>query len=195
MSPPLRPWPPLQITVSPSPSGAADVLTTPFHSIVPIIPYPIGWIDDDFPDNYPRAFRTVQLVPEDTEHYKIYGSADEQAFGDEEWESQFPLGGGWVHLGPQNRSFSLTHWHALHCLGRIRQAMIHPSGPPYTHTQHCLTYFRELALCRADLTLEPVLNAHGNVDSMYTHECKDWTALYYEVERNYLLYRRKKHPG
>lgn len=37
-------------------------------------------------------------------------------FEDEEWESLFPRGNGWVTLGPNDEMFVLSMYHQLHCL-------------------------------------------------------------------------------
>ena len=128
--------------------------------------------------------RDVIMFPEDTVHYPISG---DDAL--EQWETQFPaLGQGWVCLGPGRRRFALTMYHELHCLGRLRVAL--GDGANRTqevqdeHVQHCLNYLRMTALCRADITLEPVIDSSLAVDLTQPHLCRDWVQVYEEASRN-----------
>ncbi|KAH7922969.1 hypothetical protein BV22DRAFT_616083 [Leucogyrophana mollusca] len=138
-----------------------------------------SWLEDDFPEFYPMMLDTVGLSPEETVHYSIDAV--------EEWQAQFPLAGeGFVCLGPQKRIFALTMFHELHCLDRIRQTIVAGMRAP-GHAQHCLNYMRMLVLCRADVTLEPIVYSPGKlgVDITRDRTCKDWTQVYREAERSW----------
>ncbi|KAL5499257.1 hypothetical protein ACEPAH_1775 [Sanghuangporus vaninii] len=129
---------------------------------------------DDFPPVYPLALENVFVMPEDTTHYQIYA-----ADGSREWETQFPSDSGYVELGPQNRTFQLTVFHELRCLGLIRDAVAAQSfGEDSKRLHNCFNYLRELILCRADVTLEEVLDEQHSVNHMFPHVCRDWEALY-----------------
>ena len=128
--------------------------------------------------------RDAIMIPEDTVHYPING-------GDalRQWETQFPtVGEGWVCLGPEHRPFALTMYHELHCLGRLRLALEDNANRTYEtqaeHVQHCLNYLRMMVLCRADVTLEPVIDASLAVDLTQPHMCRDWVQVYEEASRN-----------
>ncbi|KAG9309358.1 hypothetical protein JVU11DRAFT_10594 [Chiua virens] len=142
------------------------------------------WVGDDYPAYYPMEVQNVIMFPEDMVHYPIDG---DDAL--EQWETQFPThGDGWVCLGPERSNFALTMYHKLHCLGRLRLALEQGANRTYEvhaeHVQHCLNYLRMMTLCRADVTLEPVLDSHLTVDLTQPHLCRDWTQVYKEAERN-----------
>ena len=133
-----------------------------------------GWIGDDFPPVYPLALENVVLIPEDTTHYQIYATD-----GSQEWETQLPSDGGYVRLGPHNRTFQLTVFHELQCLGLIRDAVSAQSfGEDSARLHNCFNYLRELILCRADVTLEEVLDEQHSVNHMFPRICRDWEAVY-----------------
>ncbi|KAL5480771.1 hypothetical protein ACEPAI_9711 [Sanghuangporus weigelae] len=135
---------------------------------------------DDFPPVYPLALENVAIMPEDTTHYQIYA-----ADGSREWETQFPSDGGYVELGPQNRTFQLTVFHELRCLGLIRDAVAAQSfGEDPQRLHNCFNYLRELILCRADVTLEEVLDEQHSVNHMFPHVCRDWEALYTAIRNH-----------
>ncbi|KAH7884155.1 hypothetical protein F5I97DRAFT_1662973 [Phlebopus sp. FC_14] len=145
-----------------------------------------SWIEDDFPESWPLKVETVGLVPEDTAWYKVEGA--EAAM---QWDALFPpTSKGWVCLGPNDRPFALTMYHELHCLNRIREAIADEGNRDEhimsTHVHHCLNYLRMMALCRADLTLEPaVYDEEGRVSVSLdrTHVCSDWTTVFDEAEK------------
>ncbi|THH03570.1 hypothetical protein EW145_g6167 [Phellinidium pouzarii] len=144
-----------------------------------------SWVGDDYPTQYPMTLETVLLTPEDTTHYKLYA-----ADGPLEWEAQFPPGGGLVRLGPHNRTFDITMFRELRCLGHIRHAIsVQSVGVDAVRLQKCFNLLREMALCRADVTLEDVLDAQHSVNHMYTHVCRDWTAVYEEAKTNHEQYQ------
>jgi len=143
-----------------------------------------SWVGDDYPAYYPMEVRDAIMFPEDTVHYPISGDDALQ-----QWETQFPIvGEGWVCLGPERRPFALTMYHELHCLGRLRLALEDSANRTYEaqaeHVQHCLNYLRMMTLCRADVTLEPVIDVSLAVDLTQPHMCRDWVQVYEEASRN-----------
>ncbi|KAI0059992.1 hypothetical protein BV25DRAFT_1828412 [Artomyces pyxidatus] len=115
---------------------------------------------------------------EDTIRYSVY-----RAYGEADWETQFPSGGGVVHLGTDNRTFAVSMFHQLHCLGRIRSAISTNAGAS-PEVEHCFNYLRQMMLCQADVALEPVVADEFAVgDFLNVHTCKDWSAVYREVEK------------
>ncbi|KAL5522479.1 hypothetical protein ACEPAG_8495 [Sanghuangporus baumii] len=158
-------------------SSVLLILTTP-NTHFEVREY--SWIEDDFPPVYPLALENVAVMPEDTTHYQIYA-----ADGYREWETQFPSNGGYVELGPQNRTFQLTVFHELRCLGLIRDAVAAQSfGEEPKRLHNCFNYLRELILCRADVTLEEVLDEQHSVNHMFLHVCRDWEALYTAIRNH-----------
>jgi hypothetical protein len=129
---------------------------------------------------------------------KLYG-----IYQDAEWASLFPSrSSGMITLGPHNTTFAVAMFHQLHCLDALRYAyaaaksgkFVWPGNGTHIeeHTHHCLTYLREVILCRADGTLEethPVVAADGTVDQgsdglNTVHRCRDWTKVRDYVEEN-----------
>jgi len=138
----------------------------------------------------------VALTIDDTEHFQI---ATPEAMS--EWNSIFPPGRGFIHLGPNKRRFGLSMFHQIHCLDMIRQAML--SDTTSGHIHHCFSYLRQVALCHADLTLEEGVPALG-VDPTgelpvngldMTHTCRDWTKVYDYLSDQYYDFKdwRKTH--
>ncbi len=137
--------------------------------------------------------RDAALVIEDTVHYHPNASA--------EWHSLFPAGtGGFVKLGPQNRLFGVSMFHQLHCLDKMRRAVVSVPSSEWEswHTQHCLNYVRQMLLCAANMRLEPVIMEKGKgkeglkVDGLgLEHRCRDWSVLRRAVEKNYERWRNE----
>lgn len=133
---------------------------------------------------------------EDTVHYHPNVS--------EEWASLFPAGsGGFVRLGPKGRLFGVSMFHQLHCLDKMRRAVVDipPTEWEVWHTQHCLNYVRQMLLCAASVRLEPVKEGHGpgeealKVDGLgLEHQCRDWTMLRREVEKNFERWPADAYP-
>ena len=81
----------------------------------------------------------------------------------------------------------LDVFHQLHCLNNILLAIaarVKEGKEPSSHVTHCLQYLRQMILCRADTTLEPVDPRLGPkaVQSAVTHTCRDWTRVYSLLE-------------
>jgi hypothetical protein len=113
-----------------------------------------------------------------------------------EWLTNDPENVGFTRLGAAQRLYLPSLYHELHCLHELVLTM----NGNYTtatggHSRHCLNYLRQMALCQADDTLEPVLKAtdksvHWDVTAS-VHICEDWTAPMREMERNYRLWKAK----
>ena len=99
----------------------------------------------------------------------------------------YPDGYGFVRLGPERRIPCVSMFHQLHCVDKLRRALDNPDDPISTipHLQHCLNYIRQMILCAADLTLEPVDIGHEASGVGVTHTCRDWRTVYDTVDRNY----------
>lgn len=116
------------------------------------------------------------MLAQESAHFDINSPASA-----EEWNSLTPPGAGYVHLGPENRPFTISMFHQLHCL---RTLSTWNSG----HMQHCLNYLRQMILCNPDLTLEPadILDRDFETERVGSeHVCRDWSALYNEVIDNW----------
>ncbi|KAI0324260.1 hypothetical protein GY45DRAFT_1263194 [Cubamyces sp. BRFM 1775] len=156
------------------------------------------WREEDFSyleEDYPPSLiplskhpRDAMLIIEDTVHYPPNASA--------EWASIFPAGsGGFVRLGPRGRLFGVSMFHQLHCLDKMRRAVVAPPSSEWEswHTQHCLNYVRQMLLCAANTRLEPVKevveqgeNREAKVDGLgLEHRCRDWSVLRTAVEENF----------
>ena len=158
--------------------------------------YPISptWIAAYRGRDYPRAWPLPPLGPvhlshEDSVHYSL-----ETDLGVSEWNATLPSGGTVIHLGPDGRPFTVSMFHQLHCLDKMRRAVVSPPSSEWEswHTQHCLNYVRQMLLCAASVRLEPVKVAPGKgqeglkVDGLgLQHECRDWSALREAVEANH----------
>ncbi|KAH0584445.1 hypothetical protein H2248_009982 [Termitomyces sp. 'cryptogamus'] len=143
----------------------------------------VAYRGHDYPENLPiGSLPLVPMVAEETVHYPLLGLQS-----DAEWFSLTPSKFGYVQLGPENRLFSVSMFHQLHCLRMLNlafgKARIATSG----HVQHCLNYLRQAALCSADLTIEA-----GNFEDRdfatartgATYMCKDWSLVYPFLEEN-----------
>lgn len=139
-----------------------------------------AFVGDDYPQYYPVDLGAVSFTPEDTVHYQISSNDAEN-----EWDSIFPDGGGFLLLGPQRRAFGLSLFHQMHCLVRIRRAI--GARQPSIHAHHCLNYLRQAIICEADSTIEPVVPSPGErtVYAETSRTCKDWEKVYKLVSDNY----------
>ncbi|EMD38012.1 hypothetical protein CERSUDRAFT_104642 [Gelatoporia subvermispora B] len=124
------------------------------------------------------------MTSEETVHYQIYNGSNA-----DEWESVFPPGGGFVHLGDPQQTFGVALFHQFHCLMLIRTAM--NDGVITRHLHHCFTYLRQSILCDADATLEPVVMNAGRQEVYLgvPRACRDWSAVYKSVAQNHAQHR------
>ncbi|EIN03773.1 hypothetical protein PUNSTDRAFT_109187 [Punctularia strigosozonata HHB-11173 SS5] len=139
------------------------------------------WIGNDHPARLDLDLPPARMLTEETVHYQLDADA--------EWASIFPLGGGFVRLGPHKRAFGLSIFHQFHCLDNIRLAIMESNKSRIlpTHLAHCFAYLRQMVMCRSDTFLEPLLPPYEekHVNSWYDHECLDWSVVYDAVERNF----------
>jgi hypothetical protein len=95
---------------------------------------------------------------------------------------------GYVRLGEEDRLLVVSLYHALHCLTIFRRALVQDASLSDHHFEHCLNYLRQLLLCSADATLEPIdfrpVN-HSFVSPSYNRQCRDWSAVFAAVDDNY----------
>jgi hypothetical protein len=111
-----------------------------------------------------------------------------------EWNTTLPSGGATIHLGPDQRVFTVSLFHQMRCLNIIRESLAEvyadlSSKPAISHealTRHCMNYLRQMILCRADTRLEPVRSniGRGIAMSEVTHTCLDWSVVYEAAEAN-----------
>lgn len=148
---------------------------------------------DDFPYSIPiNPAEPVKMVVEESAHYTL------NAFprGDSEWHYLIPRGGGTFRLGPQNRAFSVSMFHQLHCLRYFRNDYLnYTEEVNLNHVQHCFNYLRQTSLCHADLTLEPgdFTTRHFQHDRVgATHICRNWKAAYEEIELNWATWKKDR---
>ncbi|KAJ7846673.1 hypothetical protein B0H13DRAFT_2092852 [Mycena leptocephala] len=81
----------------------------------------------------------------------------------------------WFYPVRSGGSFGVALFHQMHCLTRIREAMALRTSTPHVH--HCFTYLRQVILCEANPTIEPVIPIIGrrSVNAEVPRVCKDWT--------------------
>lgn len=142
---------------------------------------------EDTSSEYPRTFpvgklATVRMNIEDTVHFSLENDAD--------WDALTP-GDGLVYLGEDAQPFTPSMFHQLRCLNIIRKAVVEleASGTnetviPSDLSYHCVNYLRQMVLCRGDLELDPVLGKPFPNVFPDSYQCKDWTQVYREVEKN-----------
>jgi hypothetical protein len=131
------------------------------------------------------------MTVEETIRYPLAGFAS-----DSEWFSLANSSSGYVRLGPRDRIFSVTMFHQMHCLRMLNFAFDPSKFARLEHINHCLGYLRQMALCGADLTLEPAgwQSRDFKFDRVgATHMCRDWTGIYAEVERNFRRWNNTSH--
>ncbi|KZT41701.1 hypothetical protein SISSUDRAFT_956114, partial [Sistotremastrum suecicum HHB10207 ss-3] len=126
------------------------------------------WIDSDHPLHAPLEVPKALLSFDDTDHYSITNGT--------EWNSVFPSGGGFVHLGPNDRLFGIMMFHEFHCMNMIREAIMHNDVTGHVH--HCFNFMRQAILCGADTTLEPEFEPGIGGGVGVTHVCRDWSVVY-----------------
>ena len=146
----------------------------------------LAYLGHDFPPTLPLrggALSDVLLTVEESANFPLAGWAS-----DDRWFAIAPLSAGYVRLGPHDRLFVVTMFHELHCM-RILNLAFDPSHIVGDgHINHCLGYLRQMTLCGADLTVEPSgweTRDFSSDREGATHKCRDWSAVYAEVEQNY----------
>lgn len=135
-----------------------------------------------------------------SERFGLYANSSD-------WDSILPHGDGFFYHPDDGQHYLLAHYHNLHCLRSLRHyldiAMV--SNPDYKfntmdkgHVDHCLIYLRQIALCNADVTLEPAnhkqVTPDGKVAETVTgvgvmHRCTDWSQIWEYMEDNFEKYK------
>ena len=144
--------------------------------------------EDGHPREWPiGSLKQVALTVEDSVNFQL-----DTPEGEAQWKAIIPPGDGFVTLesGPDKRRYRLSMFHALNCLNTIREEVLHRKEDRETPTsmeaRSCLDYIRQSILCRSDVQLEWVRSEYGpkSVQPFVTHNnCRDWTAVYSELER------------
>jgi len=151
------------------------------------------FVGEDYPRIWPIAWpeKDVLIPIHDTVRYQL-----DTEDGAAEWGASSP-GNGMVYLGKQCRPFTPSMFHQIRCLDHLRKAFVdvrsrNGSATPQDAidadsdlTQHCLNYLRQMVYCRSHPYLDPVLgypvsNAHPDTD-----QCRDWSVVYQELQRNH----------
>jgi len=155
------------------------------------------FVGDDYPTRIPKSSygsSGVRLVVEDSVRYTI-----DQPESTLEWQWTGPAGRGDLVFGGNQRFFSMSMAHQLHCLRAIHRAFAEDeiiSGHVREHLTHCLNYLRQAALCAADSTLEPPNVLSRNFSDVGVgrvggeHRCADYPRLYRFMEENMPEYER-----
>ncbi|KAJ7119451.1 hypothetical protein C8R44DRAFT_624545, partial [Mycena epipterygia] len=137
----------------------------------------------DFPPTFPAGeLEHVRMFIEDTVHFQMEADA--------EWDSLSP-GDGLVYIGDDHQPFTPSMFHQLRCLNIIRRAVIDLEASGTNETvqltdlgHHCVNYLRQMVLCRGDLALDRVLGKPYPNIFPDTYQCRNWSAVYREVEKN-----------
>lgn len=126
---------------------------------------------------------------------------------DSDWDSILPNGDGFIYHPDDEKHYLVAHYHNLHCLRSLRHylniAMVWRPDYKFTsmdkgHVDHCLIYLRQIALCNADLTLEPASHKQMTPDGRVTdavtgvgvkHRCVDWSQVWDYMEDNFKLFK------
>ncbi|TBU51887.1 hypothetical protein BD310DRAFT_941356 [Dichomitus squalens] len=145
---------------------------------------PYSYRGHDYPEFLPLPqLEDVYVVMEETVHYLPLGEKSEEA-----WHSLVPAGDGYVRLGPDNRTFTTTMFHELHCLRMINRAFSRSPSMTMDHLRHCLNYIRQGILCSPDLGLEPGKFEEKDYEVERTtgiHICRNWDIIYDYMDANY----------
>ncbi|KAI0663852.1 hypothetical protein C8Q70DRAFT_1050476 [Cubamyces menziesii] len=98
----------------------------------------------------PEDIPKVLVAMEETVHYPPLGNRS-----DAEWLSMAMPSFGYVRLGPEDRTFSLSILHELHCLRMLNLGLARDQSSLINlgHMKHCLNYLRQSTLCAPDLAL------------------------------------------
>ena len=152
-----------------------------------------GFLQAYLGDDYPRiwtisgAQEQVAIPFENSVHF-----AFNTVISDAEWDSLVP-GRGLIQLGEDNQTFSISMFHQLRCISLLRSDITQRRSSNYTTTinpltGHCLNYLRQMALCRADIDLEPVLLMPHLETQPGKYRCTNWNSIYEAVLENQRAY-------
>lgn len=148
------------------------------------IPFSSAYVGDDYPELWPIERKSVLMTFDNPKHFRL-----DTEDGAAEWSAIAP-GNGVVYLGPRHQPYTVSMMHQLKCLDIIRQEMVRDNGlfdgRQLALARHCLNYVRQMVMCHGDIELESFQFAsHKNpIDWHGVYECKDWEAVYSEVNKN-----------
>jgi hypothetical protein len=142
-----------------------------------------GYVGNDYPEVWPIERKSVLMTFDNPKHFRL-----DTEDGAAEWAAIAPQNGV-MHLGPHRQPFTVAMMHQLKCLDILRQEMMRDRSEheqPSVLARHCLNYVRQMVMCHGDLELESFQFAsHKNpIDWHGVYECKDWEAVFNEVQRN-----------
>lgn len=142
-----------------------------------------GYIGNGYPEIWPIEQRPVLGAFDNSNRYHL--SSPE---GVAEWSSLVPPDGGVIYLGEKGEPFTVSMIHQLHCLNIVRDHLVREDRVETAPlARHCLNYIRQVVMCRADMQLEPFRSSKhdkGPVDLTGIYQCRDWEAVYNEIEGN-----------
>ncbi|KAE9384789.1 hypothetical protein BT96DRAFT_868700 [Gymnopus androsaceus JB14] len=154
-----------------------------------------SYVGDDYPEYLPlpTMLQTTNTVFEVKNSLPISGPNAAT-----HWQSIYPPGYGFVRLGTESRLLCVAMFHELHCIEKMRIFLDDPTNREvgFLHQQHCMNYLRQIFLCKADMTLEPLLN--GDIDRRnlvmksgmdIERSCVNWKDIYDAVGDNYLNWK------
>lgn len=148
----------------------------------------LGYLGYDYPDAWPIERPSVLMAFSHSVHFELDTPA-----GAAEWAATVP-GDGMVYLGEEKRPYTISMLHQLRCLDILRAEIVRghvgASDEPSYLSRHCLNYIKQMVLCRGDTNLEPFQypNHQDPIDMEGIYECRDWGAVYAEVQKNQAQY-------
>ena len=134
---------------------------------------------------------------EESAHYSL--TAPESTL---EWAYTGAAGDSNIRLGPNHRFFNTGFSYQLHC-ARYLVGAFQRDGPPTdprerAHISRCLNVIKHFVMCSADTTLEPADSMARNYSMIRAEgerRCRDWDALYGEMEQNWAAWRAFQQPA
>ncbi|KAK0492299.1 hypothetical protein EDD18DRAFT_1321253 [Armillaria luteobubalina] len=144
--------------------------------------YPQDWSVPGLSDS------KVHVYVGNSEHYAL-----DTDLGISEWDKLLPPGGGILHLGPNQRPFSISMFHQLRCLNIIRAGLMDSQGVADAQLlHHCMNYLRQMVLCRADGQLQSVRRSTGGGMTTWNQHsvCRDWRMAYDAADANFRDYEQ-----
>ncbi|PBK95940.1 hypothetical protein ARMGADRAFT_989848 [Armillaria gallica] len=145
--------------------------------------------------DYPQEWNVPGLT--DSKAYVYVGNSEhytlDTELGISEWDSLLPVGSGMIHLGPDQRPFSISMFHQLRCLNIIRAGLMDSQKVADAQLlQHCMNYLRQMVLCRADGQLQSVRRSTGGSVTAWSQPraCRNWRTVYDAAEVNFRNYKQ-----
>ncbi|KXN86009.1 hypothetical protein AN958_10619, partial [Leucoagaricus sp. SymC.cos] len=182
--------------------------TTHQKNLTHALPFALAYLLNDHPPSWPISRGNVLMAFDNPKHYAL-----ETSQGELEWSSLIPSSSslspnGLVYLGKYRQPYTISMFHQLKCLDIVRAETVRDrerDSDVAGHegqvgegeggegreerkalARHCLNYLRQMVTCRADLELESFQYAshRSPIDLHGVYECKDWSRVYEEVEKN-----------